>query len=351
MRTRGTDWDVFNAENTMKLITFTSMTAALALCLAGCHSDSGSAKAPGGTENQPTVAENTPPSKVESTAPDSTTTKPDATTPSAPNDSGTKKPLDEVVPPGMKKEADKLRNAPVPLPHQENWTTSDLEPQQIADAADRAIANLSGAYAEASIHLKNPEGAGQTLTRLEVQDPAHYNVQYIDVTEGAPRSVIQRANGTEKRTLLAPNYNKQNQWQPPRPVSAKGTVPTGQALVEQFPTQFPRLGLAPLLECRPVFGAYVKALRSSDYTMKSEKRTLNYQGHIITSYRIIAEHKANTGKLGAARIEMVFDAGYHLPVTISTRVKPGGKPIEMLWSSNWAFRQNFNPKEFAIPQI
>lgn len=238
-----------------------------------------------------------------------------------------------------------LEKAKVPQLDQSDWGTSDRTPQQIVKLADAAIGSLNGTAAETSMLVKNSAGTGQTSSKVQIQDTTHYSIEYIELVSGEPHTMIAKADGKRRGVLIASTFVKQGGWQAKAPLGGKGAIPTGPQLVAQWPTQFPRLVFAPLIESQQGFSAYLSALatKGTGYSIKSEKRVVPFNGRTFTSYRILAQQ-------GGTRIEMVFDGNFNLPVTIRASVHPKqGKPSEMLWGTQWRFHQSIPAKTFEMP--
>ncbi len=255
--------------------------------------------------------------------------------------------------PEMIQQAKKLGKAKVGELSQSDWKQSDMTPMQIAQAADSAIGVLHGAVAETSLQVKNPAGTGQAVSKMQIQDPAHYHVEYIEVVNGEPHTMMAVADGKRRGVLIASSFVKAGGWHAKAAIGSQGSIPAGGDLVGAWPTQFPRLILSQLLESRGGVSAYLAALSNGvgNYVLTSEKRVIPYNGRMYTSYRIVAQRGEAAAKAqGSSRIEMVFDGHFRLPVSVRTNAKPiKGKPTDMLWATGWSFNKSFPAKTFEMP--
>lgn len=333
------------------------ISAALIIALAatGCQSNQDKASAPSSAGSTPVAANESAPKagnelpSPSGAQPSSPAPAPSATNPSLSPEKSGKAP--NLKPPETIRPVPK--NIQVPSPPQEGWSLSDLSPEQIAKAADEAIASARGLDGDVLLRLKDPQGTGEAVSKVQIQNPSKFAIQYTELESGEPHTFTFKADGRRRGLLLPATQSRVGGWVKRAPIGTKGTIPSGSKLVEAWPTRFPRLVLASLFESRTPFSDYVAAIKrgAGGYTLASERRVLQYKGQSITSYRIVASRKADAArKLGASRVEMIFDGHYRLPVTIRTNVTPSsGVPTDLLWTAGWNFGKKYSDDTFVLP--
>lgn len=235
---------------------------------------------------------------------------------------------------------------------QGGWGPTKQTPLSIAMHADQTLAGLVDAFSDARVHLVVPQGRGDTTLLSKFGNPGFFHVQFTSFYKDHPANLTIISNGVKRVVIRNAVEKGQSKLVSETPYSDQVTTLSGEKLVNLWPTSMTKYVLAYYRYGQKVYGPMVKSMLSGygGYVVTAEKRTVAYQGHIITDYRILAKRKkADQKTLGWSEIEMIFDGQRYLPLTFRTRyLSPKDQAFELDWTSRWG-PQKFAKSVFDIP--
>lgn len=230
------------------------------------------------------------------------------------------------------------------------WRRSKLDPITLAQKVDAAMRSVKGARQLVRVGIDGPLGKGQSIEEIKIQDSRHYAVKYPNLDAKEVYGGQVRADGAYFVILGPAGWSKPT----PIPSTPLNTITNAQAL-RAWPMAFPRMIYTNLVFQSSIWTTVAAALKNGleGFQAIVEERTKKApDGNFVRNYRILAKRgAASVRKLGAATLEMVFDAKMHLPVTIRVDMKkPKAKrSTRIVWQSIWTFGNRFQAREFKMP--
>jgi hypothetical protein len=225
------------------------------------------------------------------------------------------------------------------------------DPVAIARKIDAALGQLSKVEGEGLMRVQLPAGSGFSKTKLFVQDPKRFSIQFTDVYARGVASGEVRSDGSRKAWLDNSREGKKAVWEP-LDKSARPFARTGADLLKFFPTEFPRLVYAPLTTGKGVFADLVASAKRAGYTVQFGEREVAAQDRVLKNWRIVlANSPSRQKKEGVLRIEIQANQTFNLPVSIySTRKDPAGSITRLAWTMGWHRAPQAQPALFRIPK-
>lgn len=225
------------------------------------------------------------------------------------------------------------------------------DPLAIARKIDTALAQLSKVEGEGLMRVQLPAGSGFSKTKLLIQDPKRFTIQFTDVFARGVASGEVRSDGARKAWLDNAQQKRKAVWEPLNK-SARPFSRTGADLLKFFPNEFPRLIYAPLTAGKGVFADLVASAMRAGYTVQIGEREVAAQDRTLKNWRLVLANPVSRQKAeGVLRIEIQANQTFNLPVSIySTRKDSAGKITRLAWTMGWHRAPEVQPAVFRIPK-
>jgi hypothetical protein len=226
------------------------------------------------------------------------------------------------------------------------------DPVAVARRIDAALEKLAKVEGEGLMRVQLPAGSGFSKTKLFVQDPKRFAIQFTDVFARGVASGEVRSDGTRKAWM---DNSRTDGWKAkwePLTKSARPFSRSGSELLKAFPTEFPRLVYAPLTTGKGVFADLVASAKRAGYTVQIGEREVAAQDRTLKNWQIVLANPASKQKAeGVLRIEIQANQTFNLPVSIySTRKDSAGNTTRLAWTMGWHRAPQAQPALFRIPK-
>lgn len=225
----------------------------------------------------------------------------------------------------------------VKRPNSGGWKKAESKLTALAESFDQSISNLKGTSLEASL-LIEAELVGSNKSSSKIIDNQNYEIQYQVPADPANTHVIGGRDGVE-------GAMEDGKWS-----HSVGEMPTGEALLREWPRQFPKYIAMAISRDEPVFAKVFQVLESSKsgFTVTTETQNLNVGDHEVPFIRVVAISKRDPNRIWEFR----FDGARKLPVTIKVAgVNEKGKKENAQWVARWSFSKPIDPATIGKPKF